>query len=212
MGTSPVFEAAASALTQRGWTRDELAPLFESLEVNTVIEGATVLVKGRTIDFVVFVFSGSVAHGGRALVAGDVLGASHAISGHPLVDDAVVESTDAVLGALPMKKLEGLGGNYPGLAVKVLKMLSVLALGGEFDARDAPGTVGKGGAGAKPPASPSKTPSFKGSPAKPQPRTPRSPGGESASSPEILFQQPPRRRQDEAVSGGGGGDETVESM
>ena len=132
---SAVFEQATLAMTKRGWTPAELTPLFECLDVSGVSKGASVLIKGRTIDFVVLVIRGAVTHRGKRHLPGEIVGADNVISSYPLLDDATCES-DGVLGALSMGKLEALGEAHPNLARKVLRMLGVLALGREFDASE----------------------------------------------------------------------------
>ena len=141
------FDAATHVLLHRGWTTDEIIPLLDALEVDAVGEGATVLIKGRTIDFVVLVMRGSVTHGTHRYGPGDFLGAQYAISGHQVLDDALVESPDAFLGALSTSKLEALATSHPALARKVFTMLGVVALGLEFDAHATAGRDG-GAAGA----------------------------------------------------------------
>ena len=47
------------------------------------------LMKGRTIDFILIVLRGAVSHGPRRHVPGDFLGCANAVSGLPVLDDAV---------------------------------------------------------------------------------------------------------------------------
>ena len=79
-------------MTKRGWTPAELTPLFECLDVSGVGKGASVLMKGRTIDFVVLVIRGAVTHRAKRHLPGEIVGADNVISGYPLLDDATCES------------------------------------------------------------------------------------------------------------------------
>ena len=92
----------------------------------------TVLLKGRTIEFVIFVLRGGITHGAKRHRVGEIVGASYAISGVPMVDEAVADM-DSILGVLTLKRLKQLGDEHPRLAAKVLRLLGVLALGGDLD-------------------------------------------------------------------------------
>ena len=54
-----------------------------------VSDGQSVLMKGRTIAFILIVLRGAVSHGSRRHVPGDFLGCANAVSGLPVLDDAV---------------------------------------------------------------------------------------------------------------------------
>ena len=127
-----VFEPSKEKLSSRGWPQAELTLLFAALEVDSVEQGMTVLLKGRTIEFVIFVLRGGITHGAKRHRVGDIVGASYAISGVPVVDEAVTDM-DSVLGVLTLKRLKQLGDEHPRLAAKVLRLLGVLALGGDLD-------------------------------------------------------------------------------
>ena len=127
-----VFEPSKEKLSSRGWPQAELTLLFAALEVDSVEQGMTVLLKGRTIEFVIFVLRGGITHGAKRHRVGDIVGASYAISGVPVVDEAVADM-DSVLGVLTLKRLKQLGDEHPRLAAKVLRLLGVLALGGDLD-------------------------------------------------------------------------------
>ena len=144
MSEFAIFDPAKQRLSSRGWSQAELTPLFAALEVNSVAQGMTVLVKGRTIEFVVFVLRGGIAHGTKRHPVGDIVGASYAIGGIPVLDEAVTEA-ESILGMLSLKRLEQLGSEQPRLASKLLRLLGVLALGGDIDSFEASGASDKGG-------------------------------------------------------------------
>ena len=99
-----IFAPATLTLTRRGWTQAELTPLFQALEVGAVTEAQPILLKGRVIEFVVFVLRGSVSHGAKTYKPGQVVGAAYAVSGMPVLDEAVSESSDGILGCLYMAR------------------------------------------------------------------------------------------------------------
>jgi hypothetical protein len=57
--SSGTFAAAQTVLLRHGWTQRELAPLFEQLTVSAIEAGGSILMKGRTIDFIVLVLQGA---------------------------------------------------------------------------------------------------------------------------------------------------------
>ena len=132
MSDHMVFEPSKEKLSSRGWPQAELTLLFAALEVDSVEQGMTVLLKGRTIEFVIFVLRGGITHGAKRHRVGEIVGASYAISGVPMVDEAVADM-DSILGVLTLKRLKQLGDEHPRLAAKVLRLLGVLALGGDLD-------------------------------------------------------------------------------
>ena len=117
-----LFAPASRVLTDRGWTQAELQPLFSAMEVDKIEDqGSVVLIKGRTVDFVLFVLRGAVSHGPKRHQPGDVVGAAPALSGQPVMDDARTEQNGTILGQLSLKRLEQLGSDdsQPTLARKV---------------------------------------------------------------------------------------------